>query len=262
MGNLVICGDSFSIGIGCRDLQNEPYGSLLSKKLGKNLINLGRGSSSNFSIMLQVKYAIENYKDIDLLCIGITSYERTEWFNEKSKSFHFDVSLTDVNYHEYPPYGKNTYITQLENPMINDPRYKGDMLVENYLGIVDYVTNIDKQNSTNNEYFRKFRNESNDKMKLLNDYFFEIFDFGIKRMYDISLISMCHMLLKNHNINHLILTHEPYVFNNIIPEENLVEVNWGQLSIDYPDDLPSQHTSYIGHQIVYNKILEKLNIND
>ena len=28
MKNLVICGDSFSIGIGCHDLNNEPYGSI------------------------------------------------------------------------------------------------------------------------------------------------------------------------------------------------------------------------------------------
>ena len=28
MKNLVICGDSYNIGIGCHDLHNEPYGSL------------------------------------------------------------------------------------------------------------------------------------------------------------------------------------------------------------------------------------------
>jgi hypothetical protein len=33
MKNLVICGDSFSIGIGCHNLETEPYGSLLAKKL-------------------------------------------------------------------------------------------------------------------------------------------------------------------------------------------------------------------------------------
>ena len=36
MQNIVICGDSFSIGIGCNDLYVEPFGSLLSKKLDRN----------------------------------------------------------------------------------------------------------------------------------------------------------------------------------------------------------------------------------
>ena len=53
MKKIVICGDSFNIGIGCRDLANEPYGQLLSKELGIPIINLAKGSSTNLSIYLQ-----------------------------------------------------------------------------------------------------------------------------------------------------------------------------------------------------------------
>ena len=74
MGKLVVCGDSFSIGIGCHDLKNEPYGALLAKELDKDVINYSKGSSTNLSILLQVKYAIEKNPDIDLICIGVTSY--------------------------------------------------------------------------------------------------------------------------------------------------------------------------------------------
>ncbi len=56
MGNIVICGDSFSIGIGCHDLHNEPYGSKLANHFNKNILNFAKGSSTNFSIFLQVKY--------------------------------------------------------------------------------------------------------------------------------------------------------------------------------------------------------------
>jgi hypothetical protein len=259
MGKLVICGDSFSVGIGCRDLHNEPYGSLLSNKLDKKLINLARGSSSNFSIMLQVKYAIENYKDIDLLCIGVTSYDRTEWFNEDSEYQHFDVNLTDVNYHQYPPYGETTYISLLENPLKNDPKYKGDMLVENYLGIIEYVNYITERNGEKIEYYKKFMDEPIGKMNLLKQYYLEIFDIGIKRMYDFGLITMCHSMLKKHNINHLILTHEPNELSPFIDINNMVHVDWGLLSIEHPDDLPSLHTSKEGHKIVYNQILKKIN---
>lgn len=258
MGNIVICGDSFSAGIGCINLEDEPYGSLLSKKLDKKLINLARGSSSNFVIMLQVKYAIENYKDIDLLCIGVTSYDRTEWFNENSNFEHFNISLNDVNYHQYPPYGKSTYVTLLENPLKNDLNYKGEMLAENYSGIIDYVGYMTERNGEKNGYFEKFMNEPMEKMQLLKQYYLEIFDIGIKKLYDFGLISMCHAMLKKHNINHLILTHEPNEMSSFIDMENMVCVDWGQLCTKYPDDLNTLHTSHEGHKIVYDTIMKKI----
>ena len=74
MGKVVICGDSFSIGIGCHDLKNEPYGSLLAKELDKDIVNYSKGSSTNLSILLQVKYAIEKNPDIDLLFIVVSCF--------------------------------------------------------------------------------------------------------------------------------------------------------------------------------------------
>ena len=34
MKKLVVCGDSFAKGIGCRNLETEPYGSLVANSLG------------------------------------------------------------------------------------------------------------------------------------------------------------------------------------------------------------------------------------
>ena len=78
-------------------------------------------------------------------------------------------------------------------------------------------------------------------------------------MYDFGLITMCHSMLKKHNINHLILTHEPNELSSFIDINNMVHVDWGLLSIEHPDDLPSLHTSKEGHKIVYNQILKKIN---
>ena len=83
MKNLVICGCSFARGIGCVDLNKSPFGILLSEKLNLNHISLAKGSSSNFSIYLQAKYAVEKIKDVDLVIVSVTSYDRTEWFKEK-----------------------------------------------------------------------------------------------------------------------------------------------------------------------------------
>jgi len=254
MKNLVICGDSFSIGIGCHDLNNEPYGSLLAKKLGMNLINLAKGSSTNLSISLQVKHAVDNIPDIGLLIIANTCYHRTEWFPENAKE-NSDVINLNVNYHQYPPYGEGTYPYIINQPMIDDIRYTGEILTENWYGIVDYVENIlDKNNNVNNSaYFKKFKNERPERMRLLKDYYYEFFDSRIQRQYDMGVIIKSHVLLKNNNIKHFLLTNEKE-FYDYLPKHNIIDIDWGELSIKYPDDLKSLHTSYEGHLQVFEKI--------
>lgn len=257
MGKIVVCGDSFSIGIGCHDLKNEPYGALLSKELNKEIINLAKGSSSNFSIFLQVKYAVENIDDIDLLIIGTTCFYRTEWFPDNA-SENRPLDNTNVNYHNYPPYGEMTYPYLLKNPMIDDKNYKGELLTENYMGIIDYVDNYIDKGLKDSKYFDKFLGEPFEKIKLLRDYYLYFYDSRIQRQYDIGMINLGHVLLKNNNIKHLILT--PYVdeFSNYMNKNNLLDIDWGLLSNQYPDDLKTLHTSYEGHIVVYNKIIEKI----
>ena len=43
--------------------------------------------------------------------------------------------------------------------------------------------------------------------------------------------------------------------------QNLVNLSWGKLSIDYPDDLPSLHTSSEGHVVAFNIIMAKFKEN-
>ena len=257
MSNIVICGDSFNVGIGCHDLKNDPYGSLLAKKLDKNLINLAKGSSTNLSIFLQVKYVVENVRDIEFVCVSPTSNNRVEWFSENSDPNRPPLSNTMVNYHQYPPYGEFSYKTLLENPMAKDPRYTGEILTENYYGIITYVDDVLSKKVPGGGYFEKFRNEPNEKMILLRNFYQYVFDDRIQRQYDIGVITLSHLLLKNNGIKHFILTDDPE-YNTYIPEENVVYVSWGNLARDYPDDLPSLHTSKEGQRIVYESIMKKL----
>jgi hypothetical protein len=72
---------------------------------------------------------------------------------------------------------------------------------------------------------------------------------------------MAHQLLKKHNIKHLMLTHEPDYYSKYMDEENLLWFSWGELSIEFPDDLPSWHTSSQGHIKAYSMVLDKLKEN-
>ena len=65
------------------------------------------------------------------------------------------------------------------------------------------------------------------------------------------------MLLNNKKIKHLVLTNDGE-FSEYLPHENLVDIDWGKLSLKYPDDLKSLHTSYEGHIDVYNSIMKKI----
>ena len=257
MKNLVICGDSFSIGIGCEDLINEPYGSLLAKELKLNLINLAKGSSTNLSISLQVKYAIENIKDIELLIIGSTSYYRFEWFPENAKNKN-QLNNLNVNYHEYPPYGQGTYEHLIDNPMKNDNRYCGEMLTENWIGILDYNKMLDNNNGQPEHYFKKFKTETVERIRLLRNYFNEFFNSSIQRHYDIGTITMSHNLLKNNNIKHYILS-DDLELKTYVDKKNIIYNDWDELSKKYPDPMKSLHTSYEGHKIVFNIIKDVLN---
>jgi hypothetical protein len=258
--SIVICGDSFNVGIGCRDLANEPYGALLGKHLNKSVINLAKGSSTNLSIYLQAKYVVDELADkAELVIVSPTSYNRVEWFPFDHTQMG-DLTNLDVNYHQYPPYGKDTYMTLLDHPYKDDARYNGMMFTENYMGVIDYWETFASKNKESG-YYARFKDEPKERSKVLYDFAGMIFDEKIERLKCIGLMTMAHQLLKQADINHLILTHELTEYKKFINEGNLVELSWGDLSLSHPDDLPSLHTSAQGHVVAYNIVLDKIEKN-
>lgn len=263
---IIMCGDSFSAGIGCKDLINDPAVALVAKELNKPYFNLAKGSSTNLSIFLQVKYAVEKLASTtDLVLIGNTSYDRVDWFPLDMTFSSGEISMTDVNYHEYPPFMPGSYVVpggfiNPHHPMENDADYSGKMFTENYMGVIDYWENFGSKNIPNN-YYKRFDNEPKERMKTLYDFATQIHEPRINRIFSIGVLTMAHNLLKNAGINHLIFTQEPNAYANYIQAENLVEISWGQLSLDYPDTIGSWHTSEQGHQVAANRVLEKLKLN-
>lgn len=258
---LIICGDSFNIGIGCIDLHTEPYGVLLANHLERELVNLAKGSSTNLSIYLQAEYAVKNIAtQDDIVLVSHTSYDRVDWF-PMDYEFGHEITNADVNYHEYPPYRAETYHQVLDkHPMQDDPLYKGGMFTENYMGVIDFWETFRKDDKYSG-YYARFRNEPKERMKTLYDFATTIHDPRINRLHSIGVMTMAHQLLKKRNIKHLFLADEPKEYAKFIEEDNLVELSWGKLSLEYPDDLPSWHTSSKGHEVAKNIIIEKLKEN-
>ena len=260
--SIIVCGDSFSIGIGCRDLLNEPYGQLLSKELDMPLINFAKGSSTNLSIYLQAKYVVDNLADkAEIVLVSNTSYDRVNWFPLDYTFTGSEITNADVNYHEYPPYGKHSYMQLLENPMKDDPKYNGKMFTENYRGVIDYWENY-RSKDKESGYYHRFINEPKERTKTMYEFAASVHDDKIERLNSIGVLTMAHSLLKRAGIKHLMLTHEVAEYNKFMDLENLVYVDWGRLSLDYPDDLPSWHTSFEGQKVVFNNVLAKLKENN
>lgn len=261
MKKIVICGDSFNIGIGCRDLANEPYGQLLSKELGIPIINLAKGSSTNLSIYLQVQYAVEKLKDTtEYVIFSHTSYDRLDWF-PVGYTHKGNLSLTDVNYHQYPPYGVSSYMTRLPHPLKDNIKYSGKMYTENVMGIIDFWENHSNKEILDTDYYHRFKFEPSYRMKILYDWGIHIMNPAIERIKGISNMVLAHTLLRSANIKHLLLTHEPKEYSKYMPKENIVNVDWGKLSREFPDDIPTMHTNPTGHKIVADTILKKFEQN-
>jgi len=260
--SIIVCGDSFSIGIGCRDLLNDPYGCLLSKELNMPLLNFAKGSSTNLSIYLQAKYAVDNLLDkAEFVLVSNTSYDRVNWFPIDHKFTSPEITNADVNYHEYPPYGKHSYIQLLENPMKDEPKYNGKMFTENYRGIIDYWENY-RSKDKESGYYHRFINEPKERTKTMYEFAALVHEDRIERLNSIGVLTMAHLLLKRAGIKHLMLTHEVEEYKKFMDIENLVNVNWGELSVMYPDELKSLHTSEQGHKVVFETVLSKLKENN
>jgi hypothetical protein len=266
---LIVCGDSFSIGIGCTDLSTQPYGSLLSKKMNIPLVNLAKGSSTNFSIYLQARYAVEHLAKLDdIVLVSNTSYDRVDWFPVDYEPSAGELSNLDVNYHQYPPYGEGSYFDGVRNvplenpqhPLATEPGYTGKMFTENFMGVIDYWETYGESGKYS-DYYLRFANEPRARMKTLYDFAVSIHHPAINRVQSIGVLTMAHILLKNAGIRHLILTQEPDVYAKTMLPENLVEVSWGDLSVKYPDEIKTFHTSHIGHLVAYETVLEKIKQN-
>jgi len=257
MGKIIICGDSFSIGIGCKDLLKDSYGPLLAKHYGRDLLNFAKGSSTNYSIFLQAKYAIENIKDIDLLIISDTCPHRVNFFKGKEQLrrsqdmwTHPPLTNLDVNYHEYPPYGEGTYPQVIPHPYKDNPKYKGTLNTENWHGVVNYCENFER--TINRPYFNKFKGDK-ERLYLLLQYYLEIFDIGIQTTYDEGILFLAYNMAVAKGIPTLVAA-EKETLAALIKDSDYVRLSWGELALEYPDDLKSAHTSEEGHKKAFSTV--------
>jgi hypothetical protein len=263
---IIVCGDSFNIGIGCRDLNTEPYGSLLAERTGRKLVNLAKGSSTNLSIWLQVKYAVEELKanSSDIVLVNETSSNRFNWFPEGKDAQQREITNLDVNYHDYPPYGNHSYWPHRldTHPMQDHHGYNGAMITENINGVVDYLDVFVAQGlNEHGSYYNRLVDEPIAKLKLIKDFYASVYSEQLSQLQSQAFMTMASTLLSNAGANYVMLLPGLDAYKDLVKADNILRFSWGAITLEYPDDVNTGHASPQGHVVAFEMIVDKLQKN-
>ena len=249
---LVTCGDSFACGSGLNDEDafERSYAGLTAKDIGVEQKVLARSGCCNYTIWLQVKWAVQNltkdYKPFVL--VTMTNAARQVWYKEgQQKAEGVYPSIEHLNYKDYWPYDKLRNTTrQREIPVETDNSLQSETM-----------NNLDTWGNENTAWWPQFSQEPDARIRILKDYIASFFNFQMKQEYDNGILLQGHLLLKKHNIPHLFMGWQPE-FGTLIPDVNYMAVDWGYWSQTYPDDKGTGHTNYQGHNLVYREIIKKV----
>ena len=259
MKKIVICGDSFSYGIGCVNLNDNPYGVLIARHFGWDLIRLARGSASNYTIYLQGMYAADMPEPPHLVILGQTSYDRIEWFSEEKPDNFWTHSLVNLNYHLYPPHHEpqRPYHTQpMDYYLRTDSNYAPCMLSEQ-IGGIDHCLET-RRTHPKTKYYERLDTEPNEKLKLIVDHYLQVNDYSIKKNYDIGMLFQAYSYIKRKGINCIIMTEDVETFAKYMDRDDLMYQCWGIMAQQYPDTIGSMHASEEAHKITSDRLIEKI----
>lgn len=252
---IVICGDSFNYGIGCSDLNTNPYGCLVAKHFEWNLIRLARGSSSNYTTHLQGMYANELNSKPHLVLLGVTSYDRLEWVAEGEEFTQTEQpNGNHINYHLYPPhlYPEPHHDNPMSFYFKDKENYSPKILSEQVVAFDEYIRLYKNNGKSINgipvglSWYKRLHTEPIEKIELMYNYYMRVMDSKIKRDYDMGVILKTYMFLKKKGINCIILSQDTGYRSFVLSKSDFFYQPWGELTKKWPT--PCLHTGDGGHE--------------
>jgi hypothetical protein len=250
---IVICGDSFSAGVGLHNAE-EIFGHQLAKHFpDSKVIVLAKGGASNYATHLQAEFAIKELRP-DLLVMSTTSFDRIDFMQNNIE----DQFLTarDINYHGYSPYGPHEWGT---HHFENDPFYKPKLLTEGLNGLDYYLRNMNGHGK--DDWFKRLHTERPRRLQLILDYHAQIGSEFIRRDQDISVIFKAYSKAQLAGIETLIISDNDQLIE-LVPRWDLINENWFSLAQKWPDDFDTGHTSKEGHKYISDLILKRISFNE
>jgi hypothetical protein len=247
--SIAVCGDSFGCGSGMPQNRcyEDSFGGYVSKKLDLPLKVYARSGCCNFTIFLQVKKVIDQFNHkvhAPLVLVTLTNHARLT-FPIDSTKISTDCDLRNVDYRKYEPYSNLSSPTRpIHFDLSDEPNLLSETISNMNLGLKG-------RHMRNDERFDRIMDR---KWKAISMYFEEIYDDSIKMHYDVSIATMMHLMLKEAGLPHVIFGFGRYM-HRFIPDPNFVEIHWGSICMNHPDEGRSGHCNAVGHAIVAEKIL-------
>jgi hypothetical protein len=251
--SVVVCGDSFATGVGIPPdrCYEDFFGGLVAEELNLPLRVFARSGCCNFTIFLQVKKVIEQYKFSEikpLVLISVTYHERY-LIPIVDKINGDDLDLKYVQYKEYEPYSEHsTPQRKLEFELSDESKFVSQTLSNINLYLSGQPSGAIK---------KSFDAVPKHKYNSLMNFVADIDNEKIKCEYDNAIITKAHLLLKNNNIPHIFMVSHSDQYQHL-NQENVAAIDWGYLCQKFPDNLGSGHCDENGHKEVFEILKPKV----
>lgn len=249
---VVVCGDSFACGSGIESKYcfERSFGSLVAQALDSSYKIYARSGCCNYIIYLQVQQAIADYKHKEkpLVLISTTNHSRFTFPSDHVTKAYNNYTLADVEYHLHEPYCERDGWHRREIP------FKASKTPKLISETISNFLHFSSGDGPNLEYLFK---DVQTKFSAIRTFYEELYDDSIKQTNDTGLILMMHMMLKEADFPHVIMSPDNYQ-NRFIDKKNYLSNDWGVYSRKYPDVNKSGHCDERGHVEVAEKLIKHI----
>jgi len=253
LNSLSVCGDSFGVGVGISDdpkkIISGSFGAQVAKHYNIPLSVFARSGCCNYVIYLQVKKIIQQFKknEINPFVLITTTHHSRFVLPITAEENYVQYDLSDVEYKLYNFFNTDEEFEDfLPFELNKEPKL-----------VSETISNFFHFNKYKKVNLKKLFFGVGNKIDLIGNYFKQLYSDSIKHDYDMSLIVMMHLELKNCRIPHLILSPNDYL-SKFIDRENFLKNDWGYYSRKYPDVYGSGHCTVQGHTELSKKIISHI----
>lgn len=234
MKKIIACGCSWTYGAEWNMLTDElkfdrpvsekftDYATILGNKyLNAETINLARPGASNYSIAVQIEYALSLKPD--LIIFNVTTPERIDVL-ERNKKLTSKVRIQNFDYSLFP----NEHIGETTNEIDSGPNLRTYMRAQagekKFQGVADFLA----------DYHSYWIKEDQDRLMVLGTF----------------------SILEKSKVPYVCVNFSPLFQNNEL--DNTITVSWQKMCESYPLVKDPYHFSSKGHEYLADRIYEHI----
>lgn len=254
MTKLYIAGDSYAAGVGCTDLTQDSFGSVIARSCGYELANLALASANNFIVSLQIRHAVDSGADIVLAC----STSPRVLVHPEHKVFDTSLTLKNINYHCYAPYcvfDTNQPHNVVEHPFARDLAYR-PLVGSEGTGSLEILLRQRACSSNVESYYqgRRYLCDPETLQRFLAQCRNLHLSALAKQRDLLELVPAC-LYAKKRGVRVILITNHVDLFSLYLDASDVFQTDWSQCAADCPDPWGLKHVSTEGHAGIASRLL-------